>query len=44
MGEKESKSSNAKTVVTLGKGMFYLTLMVPFLWIRHYVKDGIQPR
>lgn len=43
MGEKDgkSKSSNAKMVVTLAKGMFYLTLMAPFLWIRHYVKDGI---
>lgn len=43
MGEKDgkSKSSNAKPVVTLAKGVFYLTLVVPFLWIRHCVKDGI---
>lgn len=43
MGEKDgkSKSSNAKTVVTLAEGMFYLILMVPFPWMRHYVKDGI---
>lgn len=43
MGEKDgkSKSCNAKTVVTLAKGMFYLTLKVPFLWIRQCVKDGV---
>lgn len=43
MGEKDgkSKSSIAKTVVTLARGIFYLTLMAPFLWIRHFVKDGI---
>lgn len=28
-------------MVTLAKGMFYLTLKVPFLWIRQYVKDGV---
>lgn len=43
MGENDGKSkrSNAKTVVILTKSMSCLTLMVPFLWIRQCLRDGI---